>query len=75
MYQLINDEVSVTELRDVEIEDLLGREPVKTDLAGIMNYISGKVILVTGGGGSIGGELCRQLVKHKPKQLIILGYL
>nr|WP_243167781.1 nucleoside-diphosphate sugar epimerase/dehydratase [Anaerocolumna cellulosilytica] len=72
MYQLINEEVSVTELRDVEIEDLLGREPVKTDLPEIMNYVSGKVILVTGGGGSIGSELCRQLAKLEPKQLIIV---
>lgn len=72
MYQLINEEVSVTELRDVEIDDLLGREPVKIDLDEVMNYVSGKVILVTGGGGSIGSELCRQLAGHKPKQLIIL---
>lgn len=72
MYQLINEEVSVTELRDVEIDDLLGREPVKIDLEEVMNYVSGKVVLVTGGGGSIGSELCRQLAEHKPKQLIIL---
>lgn len=72
MYQLINEEVSVTRLRNVEIEDLLGREPVKTDMEGIMNYVSGKVIMVTGGGGSIGSELCRQIAKHKPKQLIIV---
>lgn len=72
MYQLINEEVSVTTLRDVEIEDLLGREPVKTDMEGIMSYVSGKIIMVTGGGGSIGSELCRQIIKHKPKQLIIL---
>lgn len=72
MYQLINAEVSVTRLRDVEIEDLLGREPVKIDMEGIMNYVKGKVIMVTGGGGSIGSELCRQIVKHAPKQLIIV---
>ncbi len=72
MYQLINEEVSVTRLRNVEIEDLLGREPVKIDMEGIMNYVSGKVIMVTGGGGSIGSELCRQIAKHKPKQLIIV---
>lgn len=72
MYQLINEEVSVTRLRNVEIEDLLGRDPVKIDIAGIMNYVSGKVIMVTGGGGSIGSELCRQIVKHNPKQLIIV---
>lgn len=72
MYQLINEEVSVTRLRNVEIEDLLGRDPVKIDMEGIMNYVSGKVIMVTGGGGSIGSELCRQIAKHKPKQLIIV---
>lgn len=72
MYQLINEEVSVTRLRNVEIEDLLGREPVKTDMEDILKYVSGKVIMITGGGGSIGSELCRQIVKHKPKQLIIV---
>ncbi|SHO47101.1 polysaccharide biosynthesis protein [Anaerocolumna xylanovorans] len=72
MYQLINEEVSVTELRDVEIDDLLGRDPVKIDLNEVMNYVHDKTILVTGGGGSIGSELCRQLADHKPKQLIIL---
>lgn len=72
MYQLINEEVSVTKLRDVEIDDLLGREPVKIDTEGIMNYVKGKVILVTGGGGSIGSELCRQIAKHEPKRLIII---
>lgn len=72
MYQLINEEVSVTRLRNVEIEDLLGREPVKIDTEEVCNYIRGKVVMVTGGGGSIGSELCRQIVKHNPKQLIIL---
>ena len=72
MYQLINEEVSVTRLQDVEIEDLLGREPVKIDMEGIMNYVKGKVIMVTGGGGSIGSELCRQIVKNEPKRLIIV---
>lgn len=72
MYQLINEEVSVTRLRDVEIEDLLGREPVKIDMERIMNYVKGKVIMVTGGGGSIGSELCRQIVKNEPKRLIIV---
>lgn len=71
MTQLVNDEVSVTNLREVEIEDLLGREPVKTNLDEVMQYISDKVVLVTGGGGSIGSELCRQIASHKPKQLII----
>jgi len=72
MYQLINEEVSVTSLRNVEIEDLLGRDPVKTDMEEIMSYVSGKVIMITGGGGSIGSELCRQIVKHRPKQVIIV---
>ncbi|MCI5858099.1 MAG: polysaccharide biosynthesis protein [Agathobacter sp.] len=72
MTQLVNDEVSVSNLREVEIEDLLGREPVRTNLDEVMQYISGKVVLVTGGGGSIGSELCRQIASHKPKQLIIL---
>ncbi len=72
MYQLINEDISITKLRDVEIDDLLGRDPVKIDMEEVMGYVSGKVILVTGGGGSIGSELCRQLAGHKPKHLIIL---
>mgnify|MGYP000056126216 FL=1 len=72
MAQIVNDEVKVSNLREVGIEDLLGREPVKTNLDEIMGYISGKVVLVTGGGGSIGSELCRQIAGHQPKQLIIL---
>ncbi|MBU5331128.1 polysaccharide biosynthesis protein [Anaerocolumna aminovalerica] len=72
IYQLMNGEVSVSKLRNVEIEDLLGREPVKVDLNSIMGYIKNKIILVTGGGGSIGSELCRQLAAHGPKQLIII---
>lgn len=59
-------------LCEVEIEDLLGREPVKTNLDEVMGYIAGKVVLVTGGGGTIGSKLCRQIVAHHPKQLIIL---
>lgn len=72
MAQIVNDEVSVSNFREVEIEDLLGREPVKTNLDEVMGYIAGKVVLVTGGGGSIGSELCRQIAAHQPKQLIIL---
>ncbi|BBF44250.1 UDP-N-acetylglucosamine 4,6-dehydratase [Lachnospiraceae bacterium KM106-2] len=71
MYQLINEEVSVSRLRRVEIEDLLGREPIQLNVGNIMTYISDKVVLVTGGGGSIGSELCRQIVKYAPKQLVI----
>jgi len=71
IYQLINGEVSVAKLRNVEIEDLLGRDPIRVNLDEIMGYVSGKVVLVTGGGGSIGSELCRQVASHNPKQLII----
>lgn len=72
MYQLINEEVSITTLRSVEIEDLLGREPVKIDLEDVMNHVKNKTIMVTGGGGSIGSELCRQIAKNSPGRLIIL---
>ena len=72
MYQLVNGEVSVSKLRDVEVEDLLGREPIEVDLDSILGYVKGKKVLVTGGGGSIGSELCRQIASHRPAQLIIL---
>ncbi len=71
IYQLLNGDVSVSKLRRVEIEDLLGREPIRVNLSQIMGYVSNKVILVTGGGGSIGSELCRQIASHNPKQLIV----
>ena len=71
MYQLVNGEVRVSALRQVKIDDLLGREPVQVNLDEIFAFLSGKVILVTGGGGSIGSELCRQIAKHNPKKLII----
>ena len=71
MYQLVNDEVSVSHLRDVDISDLLGREQVKVNNDEIFAGIEGKTILVTGGGGSIGSELCRQIAKANPRQLII----
>ncbi len=71
LYQLVNGEVSVSKLRNVEIEDLLGRDPVDTKVDSIMGYVSGKTVLVTGGGGSIGSELCRQIARHEPKRLII----
>ncbi|MDY4892583.1 MAG: nucleoside-diphosphate sugar epimerase/dehydratase [Agathobacter sp.] len=69
--QLVNEEVTVSKFREVEIEDLLGREPVKTNLDEVMGYISNSVVLVTGGGGSIGSELCRQIAFHRPDKLII----
>ncbi len=72
IYQLVNGEVNVSKLRDVDVEDLLGRDPIKVDLDSIMNYVRDKVVLVTGGGGSIGSELCRQIAGHNPKQLIIV---
>ena len=71
MYQLINDEVSVSKLREVSIEDLLGRDTVKIDIDSIAGYVRGKNVLVTGGGGSIGSELCRQIAAHNPRMLII----
>lgn len=71
VYQLVNGEVSVSKLRNVEVQDLLGREQIKVKNEEILESITDKVILVTGGGGSIGSELCRQLASAKPKQLII----
>lgn len=70
--QIVNDEVSVSNFREIEIEDLLGRESVKVNLDEVMGYISNRVVLVTGGGGSIGSELCRQIAAHHPSQLIVL---
>ena len=71
MQQFINGDVTVGSMQDVSVEDLLGREPIKTNLTEVFRYVSGKVILVTGGGGSIGSELCRQIAAHAPKHLII----
>lgn len=72
MYQLVNGEINVSKLRDVDVEDLLGREPIKVDIDSILSYVKDKIVMVTGGGGSIGSELCRQIATHQPKQLIIL---
>ena len=71
VYQLVNGDVNVSRLRDVEIADLLGREQVQVNNSEIFADISGKTVLITGGGGSIGSELCRQIAGAKPKQLII----
>ena len=71
LYQLANGDVSVAAMKPVAVEDLLGREPIKVEMSEIFRQLSGKVILVTGGGGSIGSELCRQIASHAPKQLII----
>ncbi len=66
--------LEVSQLKKVEVEDLLGRDPIQLDDAGISEQISGKTILVTGAGGSIGSEICRQVVKYKPERLVILGH-
>ena len=71
IYQLVNGEVAVSNLKKVSVEDLLGRDPIKVNIDEILGYVKGKVILVTGGGGSIGSELCRQIAAHQPKKLII----
>ena len=71
IYQLANGEVSISKLKDVELTDLLGRDQIKIDNEAVFEMLTGKTILVTGGGGSIGSELCRQIASHKPKQLII----
>ena len=72
IYQMVNGQVSLSRLREVAIEDLLEREPVKVDMDSIAGYVKGKVVMVTGGGGSIGSELCRQIANYSPKQLIIV---
>ena len=69
--QLAKGEVSVTDMKDVSVEDLLGREQIRPEMKEVYDFVSGKTVLVTGGGGSIGSELCRQIVAHHPKQLII----
>jgi len=72
MYELVTGRVTAEAMKDVAVEDLLGREPVKVNMDEIYAFLAGKVILVTGGGGSIGSELCRQIARHRPKKLIIL---
>ncbi|PDY95842.1 hypothetical protein CON09_00270 [Bacillus anthracis] len=71
---LLDGKVSVNEVRDVQVEDLLGREPVQLDDAGIGEKITDKTILVTGAGGSIGSEICRQVMKYKPAKIVLLGH-
>ena len=72
LYQMINGEVSVSKLRRVEIEDLLGREPIRLQVDSVLGSVSRKTILVTGGGGSIGSEICRQIAAHELKKLILV---
>ena len=71
MYQLVRGDVTISKMKDVSIEDLLGREPIKTDLEEVFSFINGKRVMVTGGGGSIGSELCRQIAAHEPSMLVI----
>ena len=72
VYQMVDGEVNVDSIRNVDVLDLLGRDPIEVDIESIMGYVKDKVIMVTGGGGSIGSELCRQIAGHDPKQLIIV---
>ena len=75
MYQMVKGEVSVSQLREVEIEDLLGRDQIRVNLDEILHYVQDKVVMVTGGGGSIGSELCRQIASHQPRRLIIFDIM
>ena len=71
MYQFMTGDITVSKMKKVSVEDLLGREPIKADMREVFEFINGKRVLVTGGGGSIGSELCRQIAAHEPEQLII----
>ena len=71
IYQLVNGQATISDMKNVSVEDLLGREPIKTDMKDVFDLINGKVVMVTGGGGSIGSELCRQIAAHSPRQLVI----
>ena len=71
MYQFMLGDITVSKMKKVSVEDLLGREPIKADMKEVFDFLNGKTVLVTGGGGSIGSELCRQIAAHEPKRLII----
>lgn len=72
IYQIVNGDIRISKFKDVEIQDLLGRDPIEVNLDEIMGYVTDKVVMITGGGGSIGSELCRQIAANSPKQLIIV---
>ncbi|MBQ5760729.1 MAG: polysaccharide biosynthesis protein, partial [Clostridia bacterium] len=72
IYQLMNGTVSLAAVKDIQVEDLLGRAPVQLDTDKITDFLQDKVVMITGGGGSIGSELCRQIMRHRPRKLIIL---
>ena len=72
IYQMVNGDVHLSDFKEVEVQDLLGRDPIEVNLSEIMGYVTNQVVMVTGGGGSIGSELCRQIAAAKPKQLIIV---
>lgn len=72
IYQLLNGDIRISDFKEVEVQDLLGRDPIEVNLEDIMGYVTDKTVMVTGGGGSIGSELCRQIASNKPKQLIIV---
>ncbi len=72
IYQMINEDVHISDFREVDIQDLLGRDPIEVNLEEIMEYVTDKVVMVTGGGGSIGSEICRQIAANRPKSLIIV---
>lgn len=74
IYELLGGQVSVSQLRNVDIEDLLRREPVQTDIAAVQELLQGRRVLITGGGGSIGSELCRQILRCRPARLVIVGH-
>ena len=71
MYQIVLGQVSISDMKEVSIEDLLGREPIQPEMKEVFDFLNGKTVLVTGGGGSIGSELCRQIAAHQPERLII----
>ena len=73
LYEIIEGKVSISQLRPVDIEDLLGRDPVKLDTTAVKEYLAGKIVLITGAGGSIGSEIVRQVAKMQPKKLLLLG--